>query len=483
MAALSGIKPEKVFYYFEKLCSVPHGSGNTKAISDLCVGFAKELGLKYRQEACNNVIIWKDGSCGYENAAPIIMQGHIDMVCAKTEDCTKDMARDGLDVRTDGEWVWADKTSLGGDNGIAVAMILAILSDETLAHPPIEAVFTVDEEVGMDGAFALDCSDLKGRKLLNLDSEEEGVFTVSCAGGARLDCTLAAAREALGEKYQGYRVTISGLKGGHSGMNIKDGRGNANCLMGRTLYSAMERCPSLRVGDLTGGEFDNVICLRNDALVAVLKEEAGAFEAFIKEFDATLRNEYAITDGGIALACEKAALSSAVSAQETSRFLHVLLALPQGVQEMSADFPGLVQTSLNLGVMHMDEQGLYFSYSVRSSIASQKEMLIQRVKAIVGYAGGTVSVRSSYPGWQYDRSSALRKQVEEVYRDLTGREGKIEATHGGLECGLLIEKIPGLDALSMGPELHDVHSVNERLNVASTERVYALVCELLKRSK
>ena len=190
MAVLSNLQPEKVFYYFEKLCSVPHGSGNTKQISDLCVGFAKELGLKYRQEACNNVIIWKNGSCGYENAAPIILQGHIDMVCAKTEDCTKDMTRDGLDVRTDGEWVWADKTSLGGDNGIAVAMILAILSDETLPHPPIEAVFTVDEEVGMDGAFALDCSDLKGKKLLNLDSEEEGVFTVSCAGGVRLDCTL-----------------------------------------------------------------------------------------------------------------------------------------------------------------------------------------------------------------------------------------------------------------------------------------------------
>ena len=483
MAALSGIKPEKVFYYFEKLCAVPHGSGNTKEISDLCVSFAKELGLKYRQEACNNVVIWKDGSCGYENAAPIIMQGHIDMVCAKTEDCTKDMAREGLDVRTDGEWVWADKTSLGGDNGIAVAMILAILSDETLAHPPIEAVFTVDEEVGMDGAFALDCSDLKGRKLLNLDSEEEGVFTVSCAGGARLDCTLSAAREALGEKYQGYRVTISGLKGGHSGMNIKDGRGNANCLMGRTLYSAMERCPSLRVGDLTGGEFDNVICLRSDALVAVSKEEAGAFEAFIKAFDATLKNEYAITDGGLSLVCAPAAVSSAVSAQETSRFLHVLLALPQGVQEMSADFPGLVQTSLNLGVMRMDDQSLRFSYSVRSSIASQKEMLIQRVKSIVEYAGGTVSVRSSYPGWQYDRASALRKEVEAVYRDLTGREGKIEATHGGLECGLFIEKLPGLDALSLGPELHDVHSVHERLNVASTARVYALVCELLKRSK
>ena len=185
MAALNGLKPEKVFEYFEKLCSVPHGSGNTKLISDLCVGFAKELGLRYRQEACDNLIIWKDGSAGYEQSEPIILQGHIDMVCAKTDECTKDMAREGLDLCTDGEWVWADQTSLGGDNGIAVAMILAILADDTLPHPPLEAVFTVDEEVGMDGAFALDCSDLKGRKLLNLDSEEEGIFTVSCAGGRR----------------------------------------------------------------------------------------------------------------------------------------------------------------------------------------------------------------------------------------------------------------------------------------------------------
>lgn len=482
MAVLSNLQPEKVFYYFEKLCSVPHGSGNTKQISDLCVGFAKELGLKYRQESCNNVIIWKNGSCGYENAAPIILQGHIDMVCAKTEDCTKDMTRDGLDVRTDGEWVWADKTSLGGDNGIAVAMILAILSDETLPHPPIEAVFTVDEEVGMDGAFALDCSDLKGKKLLNLDSEEEGVFTVSCAGGVRLDCTLNAPQENT-DGMTGYRVTISGLKGGHSGVNIDQGRGNANCLMGRTLYSAMEKCPSLRVHDLAGGQFDNVICLRNDALVAVSASDAPAFEAFIKEFDATLKNEYAVTDGGISLTCEKTEVKSAVSGQETSRILHVLLALPQGVQEMNADFPGLVQTSLNLGVMHMDDKGIRSSFSVRSCIASQKQMLIQRVKSIVEYAGGTVGERSSYPGWQYDRNSALRKQVQAVYRDLTGCDGRIEATHGGLECGLFIEKIPGLDALSMGPELHDVHSVNERLNVASTERVYALVCEVLKRSK
>lgn len=483
MAVLSALKPEKVFYYFEQLCSVPHGSGNTKIISDLCAGFARELGLKYRQDGVNNLVIWKDGSVGYENAAPVILQGHIDMVCAKTEDCAKDMAREGLDVCTDGEWVWADRTSLGGDNGIAVAMILAILSDDTLAHPPIEAVFTVDEEVGMDGAFALDCSDLKGRRLLNLDSEEEGVFTVSCAGGVRLDCALAMAREAVPAGMRGYRVTVLGLKGGHSGVDIDKGRGNANCLMARALYTAMERFPSLRVNDLCGGEFDNVICLRSDALVAVSEDEAAAFEAFITEFDAVLKNEYALTDGGVQLCCEGAAVTSAVSQAETSRLLHVLLALPQGVQEMSADFPGLVQTSLNLGVMRMDETGVQFSFSLRSCIASQKAMLIQRVKAIVGFAGGTVSERSSYPGWQYDRNSALRKLVEEVYREITGCEGRIEATHGGLECGLFIEKIPGLDALSLGPELHDVHSVNERLNVQSTARVYELVCRVLERSK
>ena len=480
---LENLEPKRVFHFFEEICQIPHGSGNVEQISNYLAAFAKERGLFCIQDELKNIVMIKPASAGYEDEPAVILQGHMDMVCETAPDCTKDMAREGLDVRTDGEWVWADKTSLGGDNGIAVAMILAILADDTLPHPPLEAVFTVDEEVGMDGAVGIDTSVLSGKRLLNLDSEEEGVFTVSCAGGARLDCTLSAAREALGEKYQGYRVTISGLKGGHSGMNIKDGRGNANCLMGRTLYSAMERCPSLRVHELTGGEFDNVICLRNDALVALSAADAPAFEAFIKEFDATLKNEYAVTDGGISLVCEKADVPAAFSAADTSRLLHVLLALPQGVQEMSADFPGLVQTSLNLGVMRTDEHGVKCSFSVRSCIASQKDMLIQRVKAIVEFGGGTVGERSNYPGWQYDRDSALRKEIEAVYRDLTGRDGKIEATHGGLECGLFIEKIPGLDALSMGPELHDVHSVNERLNVASTARVYELVCEVLKRSK
>lgn len=482
MAVLTGLKPEKVFEYFEKLCSVPHGSGNTKQVSDLCVSFAKELGLKYRQEACNNVIIWKDASRGYEKSEPIILQGHIDMVCAKTDDCTKDMAKEGLDLRTDGEWIWADKTSLGGDNGIAVAMILALLADETLEHPPIEAVFTVDEEVGMDGAFALDCSDLKGRKLMNLDSEEEGVFTVSCAGGMRADCTLPGKPEPLsGEAC--YSVTISGLQGGHSGADINKGRGSANVLMGRVLYSAMEKFPGLRLAAIDGGKFDNVICSHCEAKAAVSADQGAAFEQFIREFDATLKNEYAGCDDGVTVECAKSEASCAVSAETTSVMLHTLLALPHGVEAMNVDFPGLVQTSLNLGVIHLAEDGLHFTYSIRSCIASQKQMLAQRVHAIVEFAGGTVTERSSYPGWQYARESRFRELVLDAYRDITGADGRIEATHGGLECGLFIEKIPGLDAISLGPELHDVHSVREKLNVPSTERVYELVREVLKRSR
>lgn len=482
MAVLSGLKPESVFKYFEALCSVPHGSGNTKQISDLCVSYAKKLGLRYRQEPCNNVIIWKDGSAGYEDAAPIMLQGHIDMVCAKTDDCTKDMAKDGLDLRTDGEWVWADKTSLGGDNGIAVAMILAILEDETLPHPPIEAVFTVEEEVGMDGAFALDCSDLKSRKLLNLDSEEEGVFTVSCAGGLRLDCVMPGKAQPLkGET--GYHLTLAGLQGGHSGGEIDKGRGSANQLMGRVLYSAMEKFPGLRLADIRGGRFDNVICPRNEAEAAIPAGQEAAFEAFVREFDAILKNEYAGCDDGITLTCEKTELAAAMDQETTSRMLHVLLALPQGVQAMNVDFPGLVQTSLNLGVMSVEEDGLHFAFSIRSCIASQKDMMEQRVRSVVEYAGGTAHKRSSYPGWQYARQSQFRDMILQAYHDTTGKEGGIAATHGGLECGLFIEKMPGLDAVSMGPELHDVHSVRERLNVPSTQRTYELVCEILKRSR
>jgi len=482
MGRLSQLQPQGVFSYFERLCAVPHGSGNTKRISDLCVRMAEELGLRYRQEPCNNVIIWKDGSPGYEAAEPIILQGHMDMVCVKTDDCRKDLAKDGLDVETDGAWVWAKDTSLGGDDCIAVAMIFAILADDTLPHPPIEALFTVEEETGMDGALAADLSDLKGKMMLNLDSEEEGVFTVSCAGGIHTDCFLPGrALPLCGEA--AYLVRLSGLLGGHSGTEIDKGRANANMLMGRVLYSAMEQIPGLRLGDIRGGRFHNVICPLNEALVAIPADRCAAFEAFVRGFGVMLRNEYAGCDDGVKLTCEPAQSAAAMDTATTSRMLRAMVALPQGVQTMSADFPGLVQTSLNLGMMHMDADGLHLTISIRSGIASQKQMVVQRVRAVMELAGGTVDVNSAYPGWQYRRDSVLRERVQEAYRAVCGKEGVIAGTHGGLECGLFLEKKPELDIVSIGPQLNDIHSVKERLNVASTERLYALVCEVLKRSR
>lgn len=481
MSALSKLQPKAVFSYFERLCSVPHGSGNTKQISDLCIAMAEELGLDWRQDVSNNVVIWKKASPGCENSKPIILQGHLDMVCAKEDGCTKDMTREGLDLRTDGEWVWADKTSLGGDNCIAVAMIFAILADKTLVHPPLEAVFTVDEEVGMDGAAALDCSDIKGRKLLNLDSEEEGVFTVSCAGGARANCFIPAAREGLCDEVC-YQVTLDGLLGGHSGGEINKGRGNANVLMARVLYAASLEMDGLRLCSICGGQFDNVICPKAEAVVAVPAESAEKFCSLIAQYCCVLQNEYAASDARLRLTCCRAAEQPALSCGKTEAVLTTLFSLPQGVQEMSFDFAGLVQTSLNMGTLAMKEDGVHFSYSVRSCIASQKKDLLRRVSAIVTSGGGTVEVSGDYPGWQFRKESAFRDVILQSYKNVTGEDGRIEATHGGLECGLFIEKIPGLDAVSMGPELHDVHSAKERLSVASTQRTYEVVCEVLKNS-
>ena len=446
MSVLKGLKPEKVFAYFEKLCAVPHGSGNTQIISDLCVSLARELGLKCRQEECGNVVIWKPASPGCESAEPIILQGHMDMVCAKTDDCTKDMAREGLDLMTDGEWVWADKTSLGGDNCIAVAMILAILSDDTLVHPPIEAV-----------------------------------FTVSCAGGMRSDCFFPAELTPA-EGMDACKLTISGLRGGHSGADIHLGRGSANRLMGRVLCAALEKFPGLRLAAIDGGEFDNVICSRCEATVALPAGSGQAFAAFARELDAALKNEYAVTDPGAALECVPLSADRAVSPERTAVLLRALAVLPHGVEAMDTDFPGLVQTSLNMGVVRLDGAGLHVTFSIRSSIASRKEMLAQRVRAAAALAGGTVTERGVYPGWQYRRDSEFRETLLAAYKDLTGKDGVVEATHGGLECGLLMEKLPGLDAVSLGPDIPDIHSVRERLGVSSVARTYALVCEVLRRS-
>lgn len=482
MNILKDLKPANVFAYFERLCAVPHGSGNTKQISDLIASMAEELHLPWEQDEWNNVIIRKPGSIGYESSEPVILQGHMDMVCVTAEDCSKDMSKEGLDLATDGTYVWAQGTSLGGDDCIAVAVILAILADDSLAHPPIEAVFTSDEETGMTGAVGIDCSGLKGKKLLNLDSEEEGFFTVSCAGGTRCDCFLPGRAEMLfGETV--YDLELAGLTGGHSGVEIHQGRANANVEMARLLYTALEVAGDLRIADIGGGRFDNAICNRCVAKVAVPASQSAAFEQFLGEFEAVLKNEFAVTDPALTLTWKKGEASAALSARVTKTMLHALLILPHGVQTMSPDFPGLVRTSLNLGIMKLQETGLKFSLLVRSGLESEKELTILKIRSVVEYAGGKTELRNSYPAWQYNRESPLKDLVLESYRATTGKEGEITGTHGGLECGMFIGKIPGLDAVSYGPNLYDIHSERERVEVSSVEHLYDITCDILKHLK
>lgn len=483
MEVLKGLKPEKVFALFEMLCSVPHGSGNTKEISDLIVRFAQERGLRYKQDEFNNVIIWKPATPGYEQAEPLIFQGHIDMVCAFEPDCGIDMAKDPIRIKVDGDWVKADKTSLGADNGIGAAIALALLDDESLRHSRLEAVFTTDEETGMNGAVGIDLSVLEGRNLINIDSEEEGYLTVCCAGGVRADCLFPADWEDAPAGWRFYEVVIDGLKGGHSGAEIDKGRASANQLMGRFLYRA-EKETGLRVANVKGGTLSNVIPLYCAAVVALPEEKTAAFEALCVSDEGMFQNEYATPDPGLRMKTARTKATGRVfSAERTKALLNMLLLAPYGVQAMSMDIPGLVQTSLNLGVIETGDEGVTLRFLLRSAIQSQKEMLVERLDALCALFGAAFSTHDGYPGWAFRKESALRDALSKSFAEVLGKTPEITATHGGLECGLFLEKRPDFDCVSLGPELHEVHSVRERLSISSTERLYKILRNFVENWK
>ena len=480
---LEHLQPERVFYYFEKMCGIPHGSGNTKQISDFCVDFAKEHGLEYHQDADNNVIIIKEASVGYENAGPVILQGHLDMVCEKTADCPKDMATEGLDVYVDGDEVRAKDTTLGGDNGIAVAMALAILEDETLEHPRVEAVFTVDEEIGLLGAGSIDVSPLKGKTMINIDSEDEGIFTVSCAGGNTSDCRLPIRTS----DYEGtaYTLEITGCKGGHSGVEIDKGRANPNVLMGRLLQE-MQRGASLQIVSVDGGLKDNAIPVQSKAVV-VCANEAGAevLAQAVSNMQSIFSNEYKTADPDIKiiLTKEENAKVKVTDRMTTDKIICMLTCMPNGIQSMSMDIEGLVQTSLNIGIVETHEDYFRMSFCVRSSVDSEREMLNRRIGALMAQFGGTMAIEGDYKGWEYKKDSTLRELMIDVFKDQYGKEPKVEAIHAGLECGMFAGKIPGLDCVSIGPDLNQIHTVRESMNIPSVQRVYTFVLEVLKRMK
>ena len=458
---------------------MPHGSGNIKQISDYCANFAKERGLNYIQDELGNVIIFAPPSAGYEQAETIILQGHMDMVCVKTPDCPLDLTRDGLKLAVEGDHVYAEGTSLGADNGIAVAMMLALMDSPELPHPPIEALITVDEETGMFGAAAVDFAPMKGYKLINMDSEEEGVFTVSCAGGARATCALKVQREKC--DWNVCSLSVSGLQGGHSGVEIHKGRANANKLMGRVLALAAEKT-KIRLISLSGGTADNVIARDCHAVLAaedvagVLVAAAKAEAMFLEEFAQSDPGVDVLFDGNVA--CSKKALTLA----DTDKVIRLLRAVPQGVQSMSESIEGLVQSSLNLGVAALEEE-LVLRFALRSSVAGEKAEMLARLVRIFEDNGGRVETDGDYPAWEYRKDSPLRDLMAETYTDMYGKPPVIDAIHAGLECGLLSGKRPELDCVSIGPNLQAVHSVDEKLSISSTMRTWQFLQEVLKRSK
>ena len=473
---LAGLEPASVFGFFEEICAIPHGSRNTKLISDYLVNFAKSRGLRYIQDAVNNVIIFQDGTCGYEDHAPVILQGHMDMVCEKDASCPLDMAVDGLDVTHDGLHVFAKGTTLGGDNGIALAYALALLDDPTIPHPPLEIVITVDEEIGMLGAAEIDLSELKGRMLLNLDSEDEGVFTVSCAGGATATISMPAERRAVYGPC--IRLCVDGLQGGHSGAEIHKNRANANKVMGEFL-SRIQAIMPLCLTSFAGGSKDNAIPRSCQANVVAMGINLERINGIAEKLQAEVRDQYNEPEATVQAFDLDALGGNAMSTEATARVIALLCNAPNGVQAMSQEMPGLVQTSLNMGIAKLGNT-MSMTFSVRSSVNHEKQELLLKLQELAKFYDATCSQMGEYPAWEYKADSKLRNVLVQTYTAMYGKEPEVLAIHAGLECGLLGEKLPGLDCVSIGPQMQDIHTSREKLDIASTKRTWEFLLEILK---
>ena len=480
MRALENCEPKRVFYYFEELCKIPHGSGNTKQISDYLVSFAKEHGLEYVQDEMNNVVIYKPATEGYEDAPAVILQGHMDMVCEKRPDVDHDFTKDPLNISVKDGYVTANGTTLGGDDGIAVAYGLALLESKDLAHPALEVLITVDEEIGLLGAEGFDCSVLKGKRLINLDSEAEGSLWISCAGGLSGISTIPVQRvEAEGQKAA---VKITGLMGGHSGAEIDKKRANANVLMGRFLYSLQQET-AYEIISLAGGQKDNAITREADA--ELLVEDINSVKACAEKLQKGFREEYAGTDEGITVEITDLGVASAKVLHPTSRekVLFFLMEVPFGIQKMSGSIDGLVETSTNIGIVKLGEDEFLGSSSVRSSVEAAGAALSDKICYLTEFLGGEYTVQGAYPAWEYRKDSPLRDQMVEVYEEMYGEKPNVVAIHAGLECCLFYKKIEGLDCVSLGPNMKDIHTSEEVLDIASTERVWKYLVKVLESLK
>ena len=482
MRVLENCEPQKVFYYFEEICKIPHGSRNTKQISDYLVSFAKEHGFDYAQDELNNVVIYKPATAGYENAPTVILQGHMDMVCEKRPDVEHDFTKDPLNISVKDGYITANGTTLGGDDGIAVAYGLALLDSTDIPHPALEVLITVDEEIGLLGAVGFDCSVLKGKRMINMDSEAEGSLWISCAGGLSGVSTIPVSRVAAeGEKIQ---IKICGLSGGHSGAEIDKKRANANVLMGRLLYG-LKMIADYEIISMTGGQKDNAITREAVCEILTKEEDIEEINAYIAKTQEQLREEYAGSDEGITLMINELGISSEEVLHPTSRekVLFYLMEIPFGIQKMSGSIEGLVETSTNIGIVALSEDEFLASSGIRSSVEAARDALSDKIKYLTEFLGGDYEIRGAYPAWEYRKESPLRDKMVQVYENVYGEKPNVVAIHAGLECGLFFNKIEGLDCVSLGPDMKDIHTSEEVLDIASTERVWNYLVKVLEELK
>lgn len=478
---ITGYKPEKLFHFFEDICAVPRGSGNEKGISDFLVKFAQDRGLWVSQDDHCNVIIKKKGSAGAEDKAPVMLQGHIDMVCDKRAGVEHDFEKEGIDLVLKDGVLSANGTTLGADNGVAVALMMMVLDDEEIKHPPVECVFTTEEEVGLNGAQALDKSQITARRMINMDSEEEGVATVSCAGGLRAQLTRPAERTAMeGTLVQ---VKIEGLLGGHSGTDIDKERQNANILMAR-MVDCLMRNTEAKLAAFAGGTKDNAIPRECEAsLIFADPEEAAKAEELACRLAETFSEETASfePDFSCEISLEEGQSVSALKEEDAKAFISAIRLAPNGVYRRNIKMDGFVVTSSNLGIARADEEELVIVISPRSSAASLQEDTKARLRLLAETFGFEISLSGEYPGWDYKEDSRIREVFAESYRELFGKEMRFEALHAGLECGLFSEALPGLDAIAVGPTLYNVHTPDENVPLDSFERFYELLKDVLGR--
>lgn len=458
-----------VLDYFKEISKIPRGSRNNKAISDYLVGFAKKNGLRYIQDEALNVVIYKDASPGYEHVEPLVMQGHMDMVCEKAADSTHDFLHDSIEVVEDNGYLRANGTTLGGDDGIAIAYMMEFLTDDKLVHPPLEMVITTDEEIGMYGAKDFDISVLKGRRMINIDSEEEGIFTVSCAGGLVGEISFRVNRV----KYSGLKINVNlkGLKGGHSGIDIAKNRWNAVITLGRLM--AMSADEGLRLQALEGGRKDNVIPNEASMSLVVSEDKIDRVLTSIKESIDILKNEMAAAEPGayFDISTEANAEYEVIDCEEFNKVLRLMTYVPNGVQLMSAGIPGMVESSCNMGIFKLDESEARATVSMRSSKSSYIDYMNKKLAGLADIIGGSYRSFGGYPGWDMKPVSEFRELMCKVYKDTFNKEAIVEGVHAGLEGGLFIEKNPDMDIVSIGPNMHDIHTIKERIEIASVERV------------